>query len=365
MADKVYLHIGTPKAGTTYLQGLLWGNQARLREAGVLLAGSRPFQHNLAAVAVRTGWTAPRATAVWDRLVGEIADFPGTAVLSNEWFALAGPRRIEAALSRLGDAEVHVVVSARDLTAVVPAAWQEVLKLGNAISLGEFISGMERPRQRWSYWTLDPAWVLRRWGRGLDASRVHVVTVPTSRRNPDLLWERFASVIGVPADAIDTDAGARANESLGVESARLLELIGPRLRDAVDARQGSDADYRWLRRYLSHRLLVPRGGGRIGLAPDQHDRLHRRSVEAAEGIRRAGYHVAGDLAELTSLRYDADRTRPEHVSDAALVDVAAELVVELLRELRVTSDEGRPVPDVGEFDQVRPGNDGERVTLER
>lgn len=354
MAEKVYLHVGTPKAGTTYLQGLLWGNQHRLRDAGVLVPGVRPFQHNLAATAVRSGWNAPRATPVWNSLVEELEAWPGTALISNEWFAAAGPSRAEEALQRLGaaGAEVHVVLTARDLTAVVPAAWQEVLKLGRSISLGEMINGLERARQRWSYWTLDPAWVLRRWSRGIDAARVHVVTVPTSRTNPHLLWDRFAGVVGIPDGAVDHALGARANESLGVESARLLQVLGPRLRDAVEARDGSDSDYRWLRRYVSHRILVPRGGGKIGLTLEQHDRLHRRSLEAVEKIRARGYSVAGDLAELTSARYDASRLLPEQVSDAALADVAAELAVELLRELRLTSDQRRPVADIGEFDGV-------------
>ncbi|WP_051218001.1 hypothetical protein [Nocardioides insulae] len=352
MAEKVFLHVGTPKAGTTYLQGVLWGNQHRMRAAGVLLPGTRPFQHNLAASAVRAGWRPERATVVWEALLEEISDFPGTALLSNEWFSLAGPGRAAEALRRFGDAEVHVVLTARDLTAVAPAAWQEVLKLGRSTSLHEFLAGMPRPRQRWSHWTLDPSWVLRRWSRGLPPERVHVVTVPTSRAQPHLLWERFATAVGIPADAVDPDSGGRANESIGVESARLLELLGPRLRDAVEAEPGTDADYRWLRRYLSHQLLVPRGGSRIGLSAEEHERLHQRSVKAAEMLRERGFDIVGDLAELTSGRHDPNRLRPFEVSDAALVDVAAELVVELLRELHTTSDQGRPVPDIGEFDAV-------------
>ena len=349
MADRVVVHVGTPKAGTTYLQTLLWANRERLAGAGTLVPGTRPFEHNQAAAAVRSGGRAPRVTAVWHRLLEEVARHPGTALLSNEWFSLAGPRRAREALAEFAGAEVHVVVTARDLAGVVPAGWQETLKLGRGGSLGDFIAGLERPRERWSYWTLDPAWVLRRWGSDLDPSHVHVVTVPLRRDDPDLLWRRFASVVGVPHDVVDTAAGGRANESLGVESARLLEVLGPRLRAAVDADDDMWSGYRWLRRYLSHSVLVPRKGGRIGLAEAEFDALRERSRAAAREIAARGYDVAGDLEELNAAAYDPTQRRPDDIPDREVLEHAADLVADLLRDLRATSDSGTPVPDNAEF----------------
>ena len=351
MADRVILHVGTPKAGTTYLQTLLWANRTRLTEAGVLLPGARPFAHNQAAAAVRSGWRAPRAAGVWDRLNAQVGEHPGTAVLSNEWFALAGRDRAQEALTRFGDAEVNVVVTARDLVSVVPAGWQETLKLGRGGSLDDFISGLEPPGERWGYWTLDPAWVLHRWAGDLDPARVHVVTVPTRRDEPHLLWQRFASVAGIPDGVVDVSAGARVNESLSVESARLLEMLGPRLRTAVDADEHMWSGYRWLRRYLSHTLLVPRKGGRIGLSAKQFATLRERSEAAAKELAERGYHVVGDLEELNAVTHDRSLRQPEDVPDREVLEKAGDLVADLLRALRATSDSGRPVPDNAEFSE--------------
>ena len=349
MADRVVVHVGTPKAGTTYLQTLLWANRERLADAGTLVPGTRPFQHNQAAAAVRSGGRAPRVTAVWRELHEEVARHGGTALYSNEWFSLAGPQRAREALAEFEGADVHVVVTARDLVGVVPAGWQETLKLGWGGSLADFIAGLERPRERWSYWTLDPAWVLRRWGSGLDPSHVHVVTVPPRRDDPDLLWRRFASVVGVPDGVVDTTAGGRANESLSVESARLLEVLGPRLRAAVAADEDMWSGYRWLRRYLAHSLLVPRKGGRIGLSAAEVDTLRARSRAAAREIVERGYHVVGDLEELNAATHDPDQRRPDDVPDREVLEQAADLVADLLRDLRATSDSGTPVPDNVEF----------------
>lgn len=349
MADRLFLHIGTPKAGTTYLQTALWFNQARLREAGVLLPGRTAFHHNLAATAVRRGWSLPRPSAVWESLVEEIRQHSGPAVLSNEWFALAGPGRAREALERLSDTEVHVVVTARDLTSVVPAAWQESLKVGGDIGFPEFIADLETPRKRWSYWTLDPAWVARRWAATLDPARVHIVTVPTSRTDPTVLWDRFAGVVGIPEGVVDLDLGGQPNASLGVESARLLQVLGPRLRAAVDADTEFWAGYRWLRRYVAHELLAPRGGGRIGLTAVEFKTLRTRSEAAVAELAARGYAVTGDLAELTSARHDKHARTPEDVPDSEVLERAADLVADLLGQLRRTSERGEPVPDHLEF----------------
>ncbi len=37
MANRVFLHVGTPKTGTTYLQTVMWANRDKLAEQGLLL----------------------------------------------------------------------------------------------------------------------------------------------------------------------------------------------------------------------------------------------------------------------------------------------------------------------------------------
>ncbi len=39
MANRIFLHIGAPKSGTTYLQTVLWANRENLRRQGLLMPG--------------------------------------------------------------------------------------------------------------------------------------------------------------------------------------------------------------------------------------------------------------------------------------------------------------------------------------
>ncbi|MFA6299205.1 MAG: hypothetical protein WC642_08565, partial [Nocardioides sp.] len=53
MTQRLYLHVGAPKSGTTYLQRVLETNRARLADAGVLVVGDRHLDRIHAAMVVR------------------------------------------------------------------------------------------------------------------------------------------------------------------------------------------------------------------------------------------------------------------------------------------------------------------------
>ena len=342
MAERVFLHVGGPKCGTTYLQTVLWSSKARLAEAGVLVPGEKMFHHNLAATWARTPRPRPRAARAWERMHAQVADHPGTAVFSNEWFTMADADGATRVLEAFGDAEVHLVFTARDLVGLVPAAWQEVLKLGLGGSLGAFVDGLADPDQRWCWWTLDPAEVLERWA--LPPERVHVVTIPTVRRGPTDLWDNFAGVVGIPDGVADLDA-ARPNESVDVVSARLLQEVGPRLRAAIDHEGATwHEPYRWLRRYLAHELLVPRGGAPIRLDDARWQQVRERTVTSVERLRTAGYDVVGDLADLTALEPDPRAVSPDDVTEAELLEASYDVTAALIGQLRRTADDGESVP---------------------
>ncbi|MGH3476076.1 MAG: hypothetical protein ACRDQD_04475, partial [Nocardioidaceae bacterium] len=182
MAKRVFLHIGAPKSGTTFLQTVLWNNRAQLDSADVLLPGKNLFDYNLAITAIRN--PRPRnnlqrkAKATWRRLREEIDDWSGDAIITNEWFVRATDEQAAQAREELGGVELHIVHTARAFVHQIPAAWQETLKVGRGWSLADFIAGLDDDEAQWSWWTLDPALAVARWAGDLPPSHVHVVTVP-------------------------------------------------------------------------------------------------------------------------------------------------------------------------------------------
>ena len=69
MPQQVFIHIGAPKSGTTYLQSVIWANKERLAERGVLVPGSVRFDHNRIAQCVRGANPGAKALETWDRAV--------------------------------------------------------------------------------------------------------------------------------------------------------------------------------------------------------------------------------------------------------------------------------------------------------
>lgn len=361
MTERVYLHVGAPKSGTTYLQRVLDGNRAALRAAGVLVVGERHLDRIHAAMVVRDD---PRlddltrsARTSWSRLVREIGDWGGpAAVLSYELFSVASAEQAAGALAELAAYDVHVVVTARDLGRSVVSAWQERLKFGLTKPLEEWQPKPEETENsEWGWRTLDPSGVAERWGGTLPPDRVHVVTAPRPDAGPAALWDRFAEACGLTDIPVDV-AVPRVNESLGVVQAELLRRVNADLRKHI---AGSRERSVWIRDLLAQGVLASLGRERIGVPAAQAAEATEVWKRATERIQGAGYAVHGDLADLEPAPSD-DRL-PSQVTDAELAAAGAACISALVTTMRDhasgedPSEDAVPVaaPEPGRRDRVR------------
>jgi hypothetical protein len=347
VTERVYLHVGAPKSGTTYLQAVLEQNRERLAAAGVLVVGEEHLDRVHAAMVVREDRRLEelpeRASTAWTRLVQQVRDWDGpTAILSYELFAGASAEQAARALRDLDGIETHVVITARDLGTAVPSAWQERLKFALTTPLETWRP--TGPRAEWGWRTMDPAGVAKRWGATLPPERVHVVTVPRDRSGDDVLWQRFASACEVAVPDLELGT-TRANESLGLVAAELLRRVNEVVRAPIT---GNREQALWLRDTLAHDVLVHLDREPIGVTQEQHVEAQQRAASAVVALEGAGYAVHGDLADLgipgaarREARTPSEATAPE------LLDAAVETIVRLLllvRERTHERDEARRSP---------------------
>ena len=79
VAQRVFLHVGSPKTGTTFLQNVLWAQRGKARGQGLLLPLERFADHYLASLDLRGLSGRPehpaRALGIWDRLVTEASRY--------------------------------------------------------------------------------------------------------------------------------------------------------------------------------------------------------------------------------------------------------------------------------------------------
>jgi hypothetical protein len=370
---RVILHVGTPKTGTSHLQDVLFRNQRLLREHGIDYPADRFDAHFLAALdLMKLTWGGLEAEAVgaWDALAERVRDWPGTSIISHEIFAAASATQAERAIASFGpDAEVHVVLSVRDLVRQVPAEWQENIKHRSHITYRRFLDQLADPEREgriasWFWSVQELPDILDRWAATVPPEHVHLVTVPPSGAPRDELWRRFSAVFGL--DGIELDATAeRANASMGVAETALMRRINQRVTKVV-----APADYRPLvRELLAHQTLAGTpGSARLALPPDVHAQMRQRSREWVDELTARGYAVEGDLDDLLGAEpaawTDPDGVRPGAVIDPAL-EVISALLVEASRlresEARLGEELERARAELGERDSSRLRRLAERI----
>lgn len=332
MARKVFFHIGAPKTGTTYLQDILWSNRTALAKQGILVPGKRRMDAYNATVTVRGGDTADkrplRERNAWAGIVEQIRDWDGTAVISHEFFGAATREQARAAIAALEPAEVHLIFTARDYVAQFPALWQESIKMRADRGFTEFTKAAldDNLDELWGWKTTDMPAILERWSVDVPPDRVHVVTVPARGAPPTVLWDRFAQVVGIEPGSCDL-ARKSANESLGVVQVRVLEAVKSRIPENL---RPVGARYRWVRAFFAHQILASQEAERFGMRPDEAARMRERSQRAVQQVQQAGYDVIGDLDDLVAPDPLPEVRHPDDVTDAEVLDAAAEAIGGLL-----------------------------------
>jgi hypothetical protein len=345
VARTVFFHVGLPKTGTTYLQSLLWDNRAELSRQGVLLPGRSSRDHLWASGVVREDprldRRGPEAKHAWAGLVAEINAWPGTAVVSHEFFAGASAAQARRAVSVLDGAEVHVVVTARETLSLVTARWQEFVKNGATVPIDGYpVRDDVDPTDEWGWATLDLADVLARWSAAVPAARVHVLTLPRRGEPRETLWLRFAALIGIDPAACSGD-GPELNESLGVVEVELLRRVNGELVGFGSAQDRGN----WIRGYLAQGKLVPRGGARFWPSDARVAELCARGRRIAEEVAAAGYDVVGDVADLRPPEVVPPRRHPDDVTDAELAAAGAGVVAAMMTDVRRLTRENRALEE--------------------
>ncbi|MBO0876634.1 MAG: hypothetical protein J2P19_24930, partial [Pseudonocardia sp.] len=240
----MYLHVGAPKTGTTFIQDVLWTNRDALRRSGVLYPGlSRDAQFHAVMDLRKSHFQEHPNAAVagaWARLTGQARAWQGDVVLSHELFSMLDEREVRDALEHLAWADVHVVLSARDLARQLPAVWQEDIKNRQTLTFAEFAHELAEPGQD-SHYLVDLFWrlqdiprVLDAWEKSLPAGRLHIVTVPPPGSPPGALWERFSQAIGIDPGICDLDLVDKANHSMGIAETNVMRRLNLAIADGLD-----------------------------------------------------------------------------------------------------------------------------------
>ncbi|MFT4286391.1 hypothetical protein [Nocardioides sp.] len=332
MADRVLLHIGTPKTATTYLQDILFRNRDVLEKHDVHYPATHFDDHFRAALDLtRREWGGLEEEVVgaWDALAATARRREGSVIISAEILAGASAEQAARAIGSFGDAEVHLVLTVRDLARQIPAEWQETVKHYNTETYAEYLAIVRSGEGR----SADLFWrvqhipdVLHRWAADVPPERVHLVTAPAVGADHNVLLERLEKVLGIDEIPLAYESD-RTNAGLGVTETALIRRINERVDRTLP-----DIKYRFLvRELLAHRQLAERttrtGSARLLLPPDYQPWVDDVAGQWIEELAAAGYDVTGDLEELRGeVRgeyVDPDSPDPREMLSAAIESIMA------------------------------------------
>ncbi|NPC95902.1 hypothetical protein [Nocardioides sp. zg-DK7169] len=345
MSDRIYLHIGVPKSGTSYVQRRLLANKEQLaQEAGLLFPGKTWGDQVLAVRDLRGIRGGRERRGAWNRLRKEMAAWSGSSVVSMEWLCAADEETIARIVADVAPAQVEVVITARDLGRTVAAAWQEYLQNRREWTWEDFLAqlGSEQTRETAAgshFWAQqDLTDLVTRWSGVVGPEHTHVVTLPHPGADPDVLWQRMAEVLGFDPARFAAQGERDANESLGLESAEVMRRVNPLTRrDGL----GYTAYRSGFKQALGKDVLAHRRSleSRVAVPEDQQGWIREVAARHIASVASSGVHLVGDLTDLEPVF--APGRQPSQVPAEEILDTAAEALNEVSQRWLATRTELR------------------------
>ncbi|WP_201776566.1 hypothetical protein [Allosalinactinospora lopnorensis] len=347
MATRLVLHIGVQKSGTTYLQQMLQERARELAEAGVGYplppAENRSTGRNYHETATygllgtEYPWvSAERAAAerrAWERLLEQVRDWSGTAVVSAEALSVVRGEAVRRVIESLDVADVQVVITARGLGRLLPSAWQQHIRNGRVRDFGAYLDGLADLRDRgwdvvekeaeahlWRAYALGR--LAERWASVVGTDRVTLVSNPGSPA--ELLWHRFMAAIGLDgtADRLPApETGTTVHSGITAAEADVLRSMNATL---AAAGWPHEAGMLLRQRIIEDFRARDARGPRLGIPPRYRGRVERWSAEGLDELGESGVRLVGDIGELRySAAEEPEAPTPADIARAAGTAVSA------------------------------------------
>jgi hypothetical protein len=322
------LHIGPHKTGTTAIQGAFHLARNRLAEAGVIYPGEgrQPLRAILAVTEQPALMGEPAHTmANWEWLLARVREADDQrVVVSSEFFAGASDEAAARIVQDMGGPRVHVVVTLRPLTKILPSQWQQYMQNGYSFGYLEWLQGvLSDPPD-----TPTPGfWVrhrhdrlITRWAKVVGPENLSVIVV--DKADPQILLGTFEAMLGLPAGFLVPEGDA-TNRSLTLAEAETVRMIN----EEFARRAWPSVNYATFMRNGAVKRMKARPP-----APDEPrivtpawalKRASEIGTEMVENISALGVHIIGDVSALCTPPDDASQEAAAEGSAGPLIPAEA------------------------------------------
>ena len=316
---KLLIHIGGPKTGTTAIQTALAENRHSLRECGFLYPGAEISQTNCLYPLKRIPGFQNFVSGdrlLWQQLVDEVNKSVGVVILSSE-LLLAAPTDVISEIAHTIEAsQIEILITARSLHELVISQWQESVKAGDTIPLGQYTNEVARgPKNTTvassSFWTTaNYVTPIQRWSQRFGIKNIIVQCVDVAR--PEATLRSFEQIAEIPSGLLGPFSRHSDNRSLTYHEAEFIrgcnEVL---LQGAVSNHHYSTIHPSKMQKVLSQ--MPHRDDASIELPASFYESITTFVNTDVRHIVDSGVRIRGDVSLLAQI--------PNTYSDSRNIDV--------------------------------------------
>jgi hypothetical protein len=330
VAKKIIIHPGFPKSGTTALQASLMQAQENLAGQNLLYQPAWNNAHHRAAWALTDyifGWegkggeTTPQAA--WQKLCQESASAKTPVLISSEFFIRADARKVEQIKAELGASEYKIIFTLRPFAKVLPSRYQQSLKKGKTWTYDKWLHSILDDAQT-KINLVDYAGIIETWTNTFGADNVTIIIADET--NPEILYRRFESALGIQNESLKPAKIKKLNRSLTASEVEILRQVNLR-----KPKKWKWTQYRYFIRgnfvkFLSDNPSKFKDDPKLQLPAWAVESLVPYSKDQVHRIMGLGAEILGDADSLITYGSKNDAATPFSVVP---VEMAADLVIHL------------------------------------
>lgn len=210
---RVILHIGAHKTATSYLQASFFRNRATLAKHGLHYPAIGPNDAHHALVGAwidmpdipAAFYGAGGPEALWDKVIADHLDLPGTLFLSAEPFSRVWPQAIpmaEVAKRLSGFESIQVVYTMRQQTELIPSVWAQIARSRRVTDPKSFVrTALEQRRAEGV--PVDHNMVYDRLLTGFAPEQIRILDYGQFARAPGGVVQTFLDLAGLRLTAAE------------------------------------------------------------------------------------------------------------------------------------------------------------------
>lgn len=303
MTDRIVIHAGFHKSGTTALQYSFTKNRKSLATHGVIYPWVEGRAHHRPAWSLleRTwGWKDHGGKLVpakiWKDFAQRVRRKSGTVLISSEFFSEANREQLLKAKSELGDAPFDIVFTVRPFAKILASSYQQFLKYGIKLRYEQWLEEMLRNRMASvhtpTFWPRAAvSEVVVRWAEVFGASNVRVVLADEER--PNFIFDEFNSILRLDQGFLKSSE-VGGNRSMTADEVELLL----RVNQHFDRNRGWDEYWVMIRegyvRYLADKTQALPGSARLLTPKWAVDEAKKIGEADLLALKDLGVKISGD-----------------------------------------------------------------------